>query len=88
MTRHRRGSQHRELKERLVRLLGGRCEVCGYSRCMAALEFHHRDPRTKRFSIGAIKGAGRVPWEKIVREAEKCILLCANCHREYHFVNH
>ena len=80
----RRNFRHRELKERLVRLLGGKCEVCGYSRCLAALEFHHRNPKTKRFSLGT--APVNMPWEKLVREAEKCSILCANCHREYHSI--
>ena len=30
---------------------GGRCQLCGYHRCIAALEFHHRDPAAKEFSL-------------------------------------
>lgn len=79
----RRRETHRELKERLVRLLGGSCSVCGYSRCLAALEFHHKVPGTKLFTLGGLKLC-QVPWEKVLKEAEKCCLLCANCHREHH----
>ena len=61
---------------------GGKCEQCGYDRCIDALEFHHRDPALKDFSISS-KGYTR-SWEKVVKELDKCVMLCANCHRELH----
>lgn len=61
---------------------GGKCEVCGYSKCFAALDFHHIDGKKKDFGISA-KGITR-RWEKIVVELDKCVLICANCHREIH----
>lgn len=61
---------------------GGRCEKCGYSSCIDALEFHHRDSLGKDFSISE-KGYTR-SWAKVREELDKCILLCANCHREIH----
>ena len=61
---------------------GGRCQVCGYERCIEALEFHHLDPTRKDFGISH-KGYTR-SWEKVKEEVDKCILLCANCHREFH----
>jgi hypothetical protein len=45
------------------------------------MEFHHVDPEQKEISI--VKAA-RQSWEKLVEELKKCILLCANCHREEH----
>jgi hypothetical protein len=61
---------------------GGKCEQCGYDRCLDALEFHHKDPAQKDFSISA-KGYTR-SWNKVVYELDKCVILCANCHRELH----
>ena len=61
---------------------GRKCERCGYDRCFEALEFHHRDPTQKDFSISS-KGYTR-SWDKVRSELEKCIMLCANCHREHH----
>lgn len=61
---------------------GGCCQICGYKRCIEALEFHHLDPKQKDFGISH-KGYTR-SWEKVKEEVEKCILLCANCHREAH----
>ena len=76
--------QLRRAKVRLmaVEYKGGCCEICSYNRCIEALEFHHVDPKTKEFGISS-KGYSR-SWEKVKTEIEKCILLCANCHREYH----
>lgn len=61
---------------------GGKCERCGYDRCIDALEFHHIDPVQKDFTISA-KGYTR-SWNKVKAELDKCIMLCANCHRELH----
>lgn len=68
-------------KERAVEYKGGKCLVCGYSKCITALEFHHLDPAQKDFSISANSNKA---WYKIENELDKCILVCANCHREVH----
>lgn len=67
-------------KRRLVEARGGRCEDCGYEVSIAALEFHHRDSKTKEFGVGNFNGS----WKRLASEAEKCDLLCANCHRRRH----
>jgi 5-methylcytosine-specific restriction endonuclease McrA len=70
----------RRRKEKLVQRFGGKCKLCGYDRYAGALEFHHVDPSQKSFGISA-RGFGR-SIAKTIQEAEKCILICANCHRE------
>lgn len=70
---------HRETKEKLVAYLGGKCICCGYSKCMDALEFHHLDASKKEFSICNAKSKS---IERQLNEVRKCILVCANCHRE------
>ncbi len=65
-----------------VEYKGGKCERCGYDRCMEALEFHHLDPIHKDFNISS-KGYTR-SWKKVQSELDKCVMLCANCHRETH----
>ena len=40
------------------------------------------DPNKKDFGI-ANKGYTR-SWEKVQEELDKCIMVCANCHREIH----
>jgi transposase len=72
--------RRRRVKTILVREAGGRCRLCGYSRCPDALHFHHVDPSTKSFSIGA-RGLTR-SLDLLRKEAAKCALLCANCHAE------
>lgn len=72
--------RRRELKIKAVEYKGGKCQTCGYNRCLGALEFHHLDPKTKKFGISA-KGITR-KWESVKKELDKCIMLCANCHRE------
>jgi transposase len=72
--------RRRKVKRLLVEEAGGRCSVCGYSRCIAALEFHHLVPADKRFSLSH-RGVAR-SLAKARAEASKCILLCANCHAE------
>lgn len=66
-------------KERAVSLLGGKCARCGYSKYIGALEFHHLDRKTKNVSPGRARSRG---WKRFFEEVKKCILLCANCHRE------
>ena len=68
-------------KEKIVKLHGGKCSVCGYDKCINALEFHHIDPDKKTFGIANKYGAN-----EMFEEAKKCILLCANCHRELHAI--
>lgn len=70
----------RRAKRRLVASAGGRCALCGYDRYPGALQFHHLDPSAKRFAISR-QGVTRAMSE-LQAEAEKCVLLCANCHAE------
>lgn len=61
---------------------GGKCSVCGYKKYVGALEFHHLDEKNKKFDLST-KGITR-SWAKTKAELEKCVLVCANCHREIH----
>ena len=70
----------RRAKQVLVREAGGQCHLCGYDRCLAALEFHHLDPREKAFAL-SLRGVTR-SLDALREEAAKCVLLCANCHAE------
>jgi hypothetical protein len=72
--------RRRSRKRDLVEAYGGRCIECGYAACLEALQFHHRDAATKRFSLANFNGS----YEQMRAEAEKCDLLCANCHRLRH----
>ncbi|MFZ1721883.1 MAG: hypothetical protein WAU07_05255 [Microgenomates group bacterium] len=70
------------LREKAVAESGGKCRICGYKRVITALEFHHKDQTQKDFGLSQ-RGLTR-SWEKIKIEIAKCILVCANCHREIH----
>lgn len=72
--------RRRKVKRILVEEAGGRCLLCGYRRCVAALEFHHRDPKAKSFGL-AHRGITRA-LDDVREEARKCVLLCSNCHAE------
>jgi len=70
------------LKRRAVTAMGSACVGCGLREPVDALEFHHLDPKTKEFGIST-EGIPR-RWDKVEAELAKCVLLCANCHREIH----
>ncbi len=74
--------RQRKFKKECVEYKGGCCEKCGYSKYIGALEFHHKDPSKKEFSIAHVKLT--TFSDKIRTELDKCELLCANCHREAH----
>lgn len=71
-----------KVKKLSIEYKGGKCQICGYNKCVDALEFHHLNPEEKEFGISS-KGYTR-SWEKVQQELDKCILLCSNCHREVH----
>jgi hypothetical protein len=72
--------ERRRQNKALVRiLLGGRCELCGYCRCLEALDFHHINPEDKEFEVSTARNPN---VEKMFLEALKCALLCRNCHME------
>jgi endonuclease I len=58
------------------------CTKCGFSHS-AALDFHHVDPAEKEGNIHRLLSNGQ--FKKLEEELEKCIVLCANCHRIHHY---
>jgi len=71
--------RRRKVKRTLVEEAGGACQLCGYDRCLAALEFHHLAPEEKVFQISARYARSLASARA---EAGKCAVLCANCHAE------
>lgn len=67
-------------RQKLIDHHGGKCIICGYNKCTAALVFHHRDPSSKCFILGQNNRSYKVQLE----ESKKCDLLCHNCHAEEH----
>lgn len=80
MDRFETAQRRRRILEKAVAHKGGRCEICGYDKCLAALDFHHFDPMGKDFNISS----RLTSFKAVERELAKTILLCANCHREVH----
>lgn len=64
-----------QLKKERVELLGGKCELCGYNKCLDALVFHHKDTSIKE---------REKDWAASTFKKENYILVCANCHAEIH----
>jgi len=70
----------RKLKIKAIEYKGGKCENCGYDKCVNSMAFHHIDPSQKEFTIsGDYKS-----FERIKPELDKTKLLCHNCHGELH----
>jgi len=70
------------MKQEAVKRFGGKCSICGYNKSIWALQFHHNDPSEKEFSLSS--EGGSCSWESFWEEAQKCILVCSNCHAELH----
>lgn len=79
--KHQKTILRRSMKLQAIKLLGSKCSICGYNRCVDALEFHHKDPKSKEFKLGA---GNTMSWKEYKRELSKCILVCSNCHKEIH----
>ena len=74
------------IKYALIKQRGGQCELCGYNKNISALQFHHKNPDDKRFTLDA-RTLDRLTDDEILEEFSKCVVLCANCHSETHHPN-
>jgi len=74
--------RRKKIRQMAIEYKGGKCQLCGYNRCAEAMEFHHLNSSVKDFGISQ-KGYTR-GWKKVQKELDKCVMLCANCHREIH----
>jgi len=71
-------------RKRILAYYGGSliCEHCGIEdKCFSVYDFHHVIPASKEQRIGVLINGG---WTRIEKELNKCIVLCANCHRKEH----
>ena len=81
-------ARQRKLKTLMIEYKGGRCQSLncstpgGYNRSINGFDFHHLDPTKKEFTLSQIRLCRMN--DKIKEELDKCLLLCANCHREVH----
>lgn len=71
----------KDRKVKIVELLGGQCERCGYDKNYAALDLHHINPDDKEYLL---RDVIRRPWNVVIAEIRKCELICKNCHSEHH----
>lgn len=69
-------SRYRLIKEEVVRALGGKCQLCGYQKCLNALVLHHKDMNAKEKEKDWVRAS--------TFEPRNYLLLCANCHAEIH----
>lgn len=67
---------------KLIEYKGGKCCICDYNTYHGALEFHHVDSKTKIKAISEYSYL--TDLDEIIKEVDKCLLVCANCHREIH----
>ncbi len=72
---------HNGYKKQAVEYKGGKCQRCGYDKCLASLDFHHIDPETKDPNWRKIRSRA---FSFIKEELDKCLLVCRNCHGEIH----
>ena len=71
----------KKLKRWAIDYKGGKCYDCGLVEdCIDIYDFHHRESIEKEFAVGR-SYKSKV---KIIKEIDKCDLLCANCHRRRH----
>jgi 5-methylcytosine-specific restriction endonuclease McrA len=76
----------RAMKHLLVEYKGGKCVECGYDKCEGSLQFHHLNENDKDFTISHVKPGVDFSMVELYEEADKCVLLCANCHIRKHEV--
>lgn len=66
-------------KAHVVKLIGSACQLCGYSKCLRSLSFHHVKPLEKERPVPF-----QLSLPRVLRELQHCVLICANCHGEVH----
>ena len=77
-------TRNKQRKREAVETFGNRCYDCGNTFPDCCFDFHHLDSDSKDMNPSAVL---RLSKERIETELEKCVLLCANCHRIRHYDN-
>jgi hypothetical protein len=61
---------------------GKKCAICGIKHSNPGFfDWHHIDETTKKYEVKTMINS---KWERVIEEANKCIMLCPNCHRKEH----
>lgn len=76
--REKQNGRNRERKQEVVDMFGGKCADCEQTYPNCVYEFHHLDPEQKDITPQRAISLGNY------EELEKCVMLCANCHRMRH----
>lgn len=74
-------TRRRSIKQQAINYLGGKCSMCNLKDKPCVYDFHHTDPSQKDL---AIADSNSKSFETLKPELDKCVLLCANCHRKLH----
>ena len=74
-------------KKEIIQELKSKCKCakCGDSRGYV-LDYHHINPKEKETTIARMT-SNNYELNKVYNEIEKCVVLCSNCHREFHYLN-
>src|SRR6056300_1374891 len=72
----------RRNKLEAIKYKGGSCVDCGGTFPPRVFDFHHVNPDDKEHKIASMLRSQS--WENAKQELDKCVLLCANCHRIRH----
>lgn len=75
----------RLVKNKIVQLKGNKCAICGKTYPNIVYDLHHLNSDEKDFNLG--NKTSTIKLDEVIKEADKCILVCANCHRMIHAGN-
>lgn len=81
--RSKQSQKAHEIRRKLIDAKGGKCQHCSVIGINDIFAFHHIDESTKLFNIDA-KACNGYHIDRLQAEADKCLLLCHNCHSEHH----
>jgi hypothetical protein len=75
--------RQKEITKKVQAIVGTKCWICGYNKTWNNICFHHVNPDDKLFGLSTRELVG-YRWDRVLKEMEKCILVCHNCHGEIH----
>lgn len=76
---------YRRRRIKLIQDFGNKCKNCGVAyngKNACIFHFHHKRPNAKKYIVAHM--IINRSWKALIKEAKKCILLCANCHEMQH----
>ncbi len=72
----------KQVAEKVAKIVGRSCWICGYGKTKNSLCFHHVSPENKKFQLSTRELMYK--WERVYAEMHKCVFVCMNCHGEIH----